>query len=250
MVGSLNMDESRAPRPAEAGSGKLPCGLLFDLADVLYDASMWSRWLVQLLHRLGLQTHYKAFAQLLEREFLVEAYCGRCSFWQAVENCLRSSGLSRGQIDEVLIAAQAARRRFDESRRPFPGVQATLARLAALGLPLAVVTNASVGREALYAVLDELRLGNPFQVVLSSRDAKRTLPAASLYEAAVSALDLTPRQAAYVGHDTLELDGAAAAGLQTIAFNATAMVRADVHLTRFEQLLLQVAPRHAHLLAG
>jgi FMN phosphatase YigB (HAD superfamily) len=224
--------------------------LLFDLADVLYDASIWSRWLVRLLQRMGLAIHYQPFTQTLEREFLVDAYRGRCGYWQAVENCLRAVGLSHGQCDEVLVAAHAAQRRFDALHRPFPGVPSTLARLSAAGMPLAVVTNTAESRTSLLALLEQIGLCDRFRIVLSSRDAQQPLPDAGMYQAALTELELASNQAAYVGHDPLELDGAAAAGLRTIAFNSAPTVVADVHLARFEQLLQQVAPRHSHLLAG
>lgn len=40
---------------AENGSRKT-LGLLFDMGDVLYDATVWRRWLLQLLHKMGLHT--------------------------------------------------------------------------------------------------------------------------------------------------------------------------------------------------
>ena len=78
-----------------------PTALLFDLADVIYDASMWQRWLLQLLGRLGLHTHYRAFFRAFETEHLVEVYLGKREYWDALGDYLRAVGMTSGQIDEV-----------------------------------------------------------------------------------------------------------------------------------------------------
>lgn len=240
---------SAASSPPAPWNG-LPAGLLFDLADVLYDASMWSRWLVQLLHRLGLHTHYHAFVLCMERDFLVDAYRGRRPYWEAVGEFLRCAGLSRGQVDEVLVAARAGRRRFEQSLRPFPGVAATLRSLAASGVPTAVVTNSTQTSAQLRNTLRQLGLDGCIRHVLSSCELRRTLPDAEAYRAALAELELEPHRVAFVGHDALELSGAASAGLRTIAFNAAPAARADVYLARFEQLRQLVETRTAQLLAG
>jgi FMN phosphatase YigB (HAD superfamily) len=62
-------------------------------------------------------------------------------------------------------------------------------------------------------------------------------PDPACYETALKALRLHARQAAFVGHDADELAGAARLGMQTIAFNPTHDVKADVLLIRFKELL-------------
>ena len=36
-------------------------GLVFDMGDVLFDATVWRRWLLQQLQRMGLQAGYRSF---------------------------------------------------------------------------------------------------------------------------------------------------------------------------------------------
>jgi len=50
-------------------------------------------------------------------------------------------------------------------------------------------------------------------------------------------MGLTPDECAFVGHDVDELDGAAAAGIMTIAYNYEPGVAADIHIDRFAELL-------------
>jgi hypothetical protein len=45
-------------------------GLIFDVPGVLYDGTLWTRWLFQLLSRMGMYSHFTAFARLWEEEYL------------------------------------------------------------------------------------------------------------------------------------------------------------------------------------
>jgi FMN phosphatase YigB (HAD superfamily) len=225
-------------------------GLLFDVGDVLYDATMWRRWLLQLLSRLGLHTHYRAFYHVFEHEFLGSVYCGRRDYWDALRAFLLSAGLSRGQADEVIAAGYSRRRQLEEHIRPFPGVLATLAQLAAGGWQLAAICNAPWPAAQIREHLDQLGLASRFPIVLSSFDLGCTLPAAEAFDAALSAMQLAAADVAFVGHDTRELSGASSAGLKTIAFNYEPDAVADLLLERFDELPSSVEQRCAHLLAG
>ena len=87
----------RDPAPSVAG-------LLLDVGGVLYDDTVWLRWLLKLVTRLGLHTHYTPFFRVWQREYLQRITCGELEYWQALRLFLRSAGLSHGQIDEVEAA--------------------------------------------------------------------------------------------------------------------------------------------------
>jgi len=241
MVGSTTAHDAHALSTADVWFVR-PAAVVFDAADVLYDASIWSRWLVQQLHRLGLHTHYQAFVHVLQHDYLARAYRAEQSYSHAFRDFLCSLGLSHGQVDEVLVAAQGARRRFDRQLRPLPGVRRTLRTLAEAGLPMAVLCNSLQTSAQLSATLDQLQLRKDFCAVLSSRDLKMALPAPGAYHAAIEALGETPERVAFVGHDPVELAGAAAVGMRTVSYNAATPVAAELHLDRFDQLLALLAP--------
>lgn len=212
-------------------------GLLFDMGDVLYDATVWRRWLLQLLHRMGLHTHYRSFFKIWDCDFLDDVHCGRREYSEAFQAFLFSAGLSRGQIDEVEAASQARKRTLEESVRPFPGVRATLERLHAAGMTLGVLSDSESTAEELRARLSQLGIGGFFSAIVSSIDLERTKPDSACYLTALGALGLTAAQTAFVGHDAEELAGAKAVGMLTLAFNYEPGVAADRHLSRFEELL-------------
>jgi FMN phosphatase YigB (HAD superfamily) len=55
-------------------------------------------------------------------------------------------------------------------------------------------------------------------------------------------MELSADRVAFVGHDTEELAGAARVGMSTIAFNYDTNAKADVFITRFEELLRLAGP--------
>lgn len=224
--------------------------LVFDLGNVLYDASAWQRWLLQLLNRMGLHTHYEAFFRVFERDYLEAVYCGQRDYWDALQAFLFASGLSRGRVEEVLAAGHGKYRELWDDVRPLPGVAATLSQLASRGVRLAVLSNAGCSAQHLTTKLERLGLEKRFSVVLTSHDLHVAKPAPECYRAALAALNTAPEATGFVGHETIELAGAGLAGMVTFAVNHDPDAQADVYLERFDMLLKMVLPAVQHQRAG
>jgi HAD superfamily hydrolase (TIGR01509 family) len=212
-------------------------GLLFDMGDVLYDATLWRRWLLQVLARMGIHTPYRDFYRVWDRDYLPAVHCGRREYHEAFCTFLTSLGLAHGVIDEIEAASQARRRELIATLRPLPGVRPTLAQLQADGMSLAVLSDSESPAVELRQRLEKLGIDQCFRAVFSSRDLGEAKPAALGYQTALAALQLPAAQVAFVGHDAEELAGATAAGMPTIAFNYDPDVAADLYLERFEELL-------------
>jgi len=226
-------------------------GLIFDLEDVLYDATVWRRWLLQLLSRIGLHAEYHDFFRLWERDFLHDVYLGRCEYWESFRRLLDFVGLSAGRIEEIVAASYVRQRDWEQTIRPLPGVPATLAQLTADGgTMLAVLTNSDQNEAALLARLERLKISRHFTEVFCSRNLKCVLTDPSSFETTLSALKLSPDETVFVGHDEGELQGASKAGMRTVAFNFDIGAKADVYIDRFEQLLQVVDRRSSRQLAG
>ena len=248
---SLRVTDPSASRPGPTGPLARPVvGLLFDAGDVLYDATAWRRWLLQLLSRLGVHTNYRSFYHIWDRDYLADVYRGRREFGEAFEAFLLAVGLSWGQIDEVEAACQARRSQWETKARPLPGVRSTLSRLHAAGFTLGVLSDCDYSGCELEARLDRFGLGGLFSAVVSSLDLQRTKPEPICYRTALEQMGVRPEQAAFVGHDAEELAGGAAVGMQTIAFNFDPEAQADVHITRFDELLDLVDARWPRAAAG
>lgn len=212
-------------------------GLLFDMGDVLYDATLWRRWLLQLLARMGIHAAYRDFYRVWDRDYLPAVHRGEREYHDAFCAFLHAQGLARGVIEEIEAASQARRRELIATLRPLPGVRPTLGQLQASGLVLGVLSDTERPASELRVLLDKLGIEHCFATVVSSVELKQTKPAAVSYQTALTAMQLTAEDVAFVGHDADELSGAAAIGMPTIAFNYEPNVTADVFLERFEDLL-------------
>ncbi|MCE9606267.1 MAG: HAD family hydrolase [Planctomycetia bacterium] len=212
-------------------------GIVFDMGDVLFDATVWRRWLLQQLHRMGLQTTYRSFFQVWDRDYLDAVHRGERDYAEAFHTFLRDTGLTESQVDEVILASNRQKRDFEQDVRPFPGVRATLERLHANGLRLAVLSDSESPAEAIEPRLAQMGIGRYFSAVVSSADLKQTKPAGVCYRTAIERLRLAPAQTAFVGHDAEELIGARRAGMPAVAIHYERDAVAEVFLHRFEELL-------------
>jgi HAD superfamily hydrolase (TIGR01509 family) len=225
-------------------------GLLFDLGDVLYDATVWMRWLLQLLGRLGFHADYHEFYRTWDHQYLRDVQRGHRDRCEAFRAFMASVGLTSSQIDEVELASRARRRQLEKHVRPLPGVKATLARLHTTGLVLGILSDSEHSASTIEEHLQRFGMSDFFTTIVSSIDLAHTKPEPIGYLKALKEMDLRPDQVAFVGHDAEELDGAAAVGMQTIAFNFDMDAEADVYLARFEQLQDLVGARTPLAAAG
>ncbi len=212
-------------------------GLLFDMGDVLYDATVWRRWLFKLLRRIGLDIDYHRLFRIWDADFLESVHRGERPYGEGFTEFLASLGLSTAQIDEVHAASQLHKHDLESGARPFPGVRSTITRLSAAGTSLGVLSDSECTAIELERRLDRLGLGGRFPVIVSSIDLRRVKPDPVCYRTALSLMELPARQVAFIGHDVEELGGAKAVGMATIAFNRDPGASADFIIERFNELL-------------
>ena len=224
---------AEAPRVDSAA----PVGaIVFDVPDVLYDATFWRRWLLQLVGHLGIRLGYAEFHRAWDAH-LVDVHRGRREHAEALETFLLSVGLSWAQVDEIEAASRIQRQNLELGVRPLPGVVRTLDELARLGLSLAAWADTPLVAGKLAERLGRLLPHARFDAVLTSFELEATQPDPRCYQALLDLLGLSAAQAVYVGHDTAHLAGARSCGLRTVAFNYEPAAGADHYLTRFDDLV-------------
>ena len=216
--------------------GRTVRGLLFDFGGVLYDDTVWRRWLLRLLSHVGLHTHYNSFYHVWDRDFAPDVYRGRATFCDAFAAYLRSAGLPVGLIDEVMAACRGLRRDLDQNIRPLPGVRCTLARLARMNLALGILTDSELPADELRPRLAGFAPPETFRALVSSFDIGRAKPDPRGYRAALLQMGMIPPEVAFVGHEAAELAGARSVGMPTIAVSGNPTAGADIQLDRFDQL--------------
>lgn len=211
-------------------------GIIFDVGDILYDASAWRRWLTNRLVADGVRISYPELVERWEAQ-LVDVYRGRAEYWDRFAALLDEVALEQSRREAV---ASEARRMADDvqvDRQPMTGVPETLERLKAVGLRLAALSDTESGEERVRALLRQIGIEQYFDAVVTSADIGLVKPDTGAYRAAADALGLAAEDCAFVGHDIDELEGALSAGITAVAFNYHPDAPADVYIDDFTELL-------------
>ena len=208
--------------------------VLFDLGGILYDDSAWRRWLLQLLGRMGLHTHYVSFYRVWDCEFQPEVWSGRSGFWPALKRFLVATGLTCGQAAEIEAGCRARFRNFEQDIRPFPSVAETLKYVRAAGRSVAITSQAPLSSEQIKAQLGKLQL---LQYVNEVRGPCLEISTAGAFRRLARQDGYAAGEAAYVGRDPVRLVAAHQADWLTVAFNSDPDVHADFCIEQFDELV-------------
>ncbi|MHB0961265.1 MAG: HAD family hydrolase [Pirellulaceae bacterium] len=212
-------------------------GLFLDVGGVLYDDSAWPRWLLKLVTRLGLHTHYTPFFRVWQREYCPAIKRGQWAYWDALRVYLRAAGLTPGQIDEVEAAGQPRQRELETDIYPLPGVVNGLTRLRDLGIRLTILSSGCRDTDGVKRQLTRLGLATFFDLVLTDVQLETLQPGTPCFDVAIQLTGIAPAQLCYVGRDTSALAEAFTAGVRTVAVNYDDDAEADTYIGHFEQLL-------------
>jgi putative hydrolase of the HAD superfamily len=234
------VDILRAELDLSSGRGKPPettlpnqiRALLFDAGDILYHRPRKGGKLKEYLKGLALaDENVPAGAK---RALARQAFQGQISQDQYWEALLRLYGVTQPErIDH-------GKRILEEEENDiefFPAVRETLDALKERGFLLGIVTDTANPVHVKLSWLARGGIGDVWDSIISSRELGVCKPDPRIFQAALRQLGLTSEQAAFVGHDASELEGAEALGMSTIAFNCAESARADFHIERFDDLL-------------
>lgn len=210
-------------------------GWIFETHNVLYDATVWQRWLLHLLSRMGLTTHYDLFFRVWELEFAPRVNTGQIDFKDALAEFLTSTGMSSCHVKEVNLALRAKQKELFSGQRPLLGVVETVAEIARSNCPLAVSADTSLDSTELGTELANLGLTSCFSIIESSRDTGYLKPAPQCYMRIVTAMNVPAESVVFVGHHEEHLCGASSLGLQTVALDSPD-IEATCHINRFSEL--------------
>jgi HAD superfamily hydrolase (TIGR01509 family) len=195
-------------------------GIVFDMGDVLCDATEWRRWLVAMLRQRGVAVDYDSLVVRWDA-MLVDVYRGHADYWTRFRDLMSTFGFDATAVAELSGLAREEAERVVGRRSPLPGVVGVLSELQRAGLRLAVLTDSEHPAARVGLTLETLGIKQFFSAVVSSRDLGATKPDPATYRAAATALSLPIEACAFVGHDEEELRGAEAAGMCPVAVQAT-----------------------------
>lgn len=213
-----------------------PKALIFDVGDILYDASQWRRWLTTELNQLGIKLSYDQLVHDWER-LLVAVYKGQAEYWDAFEDLLSSCHLNNLQKESLKSAAQEKGKAVQVDRKPMPGVPETLRQLQSDGIKLVALSDSESGETGIRKTLKQLDIEQYFDAVVSSIAIGHVKPEPEAFDFAIQQTGHDKSECGFVAHDIDELEGAQKHQLFSIGYNYHPDAPADVFIEDFPELL-------------
>ncbi len=210
-------------------------GIFFDAAGVFYDRAETTSALVKRrLEELGLPIQLSSDAEKRKIELHSLANEGRITheaYWDQV--------LLLHSVQPVELRDQLRKEALAQTFNVFayPGGPEAMAGLEARGFILGIVTDTIYPVEWKMAWLEKVGVAKYIKIVSCSSVLGAHKPQPEIYLNALQQARLSPAEAAFVGHDATELDGARRAGLATVAVNFNAGAKADYYAQSLLDLL-------------
>lgn len=202
-------------------------GIFFDAAGVFYrrPESTYT-YLASLLDARRLPTALSAEDQPRAEALRSEANSGRLGPDEYWGRLLAMHGVMSAEERAALVGQIND---YSDRVLAIPGGREALAGLKRRGFVLGIVTDTVYPLEAKMRWLAEVGVGEFIDVVACSTELGAHKPDPAMYLHALEQAHLAPAQAAFVGHDASELEGARRAGLATVAVNYDPGARADYY---------------------
>jgi len=210
-------------------------GILFDAAGVFYHRPQaTSVYVANLLQARGLVMDLSAEDRLHQRALRSRASTGHLSPEEYWDEILEMLGLTDPGVRQALVRQIND---YSDNVLPIPGGRVALAGLKQRGFVVGIVTDTIYPVERKMRWLEHVGVAEFIDVVACSTVVGVHKPEPAIYLDALRQAHLTPDEAAFVGHDADELDGAYRAGMATVAVNHEPGAKADYYAQSLVDLL-------------
>jgi len=217
--------------------------LIFDVGDILYDASVWRKWLTEeLAGTYGKSVTYPQLVEAWEAQ-LVDVYKGRAEYWDRFTALMHQFGLSEDQVTQIEASAREKGKSVQVDRQPMPEVPETLAKLQTGAVKLIALSDSESGEAGIRKNLNQLGIEQYFDAVVSSFAIGHVKPEPEAFDYAIAQSGCTKAECGFVAHDIDELEGAQAHDLFAIGYNYHPDAPADAYVESFSELLTLVSLR-------
>ncbi len=217
------------------GKGKrMVKGIFFDAAGVFYDRKETTGDLARRrLAELGYATVLSPEKEQRKRELHSLANEGRITHEAYWDDVLAMHGL------ELELRAKLKQEVLAQTFQVFayPGGREAMASLQARGFVLGLVTDTIYPLQWKMAWLEQVGVAEFFTFISCSSTLGVHKPQPEMYLDVLRQAALEPAQAAFVGHDSVELEGARRVGMATIAINYDPGAQADYYAESLTDLL-------------
>ena len=209
---------------------------IFDVGDILYDASVWRKWLTTELQRFGKDITYPQLVENWER-LLVDVYKGNAEYWAKFSELMMHFGVTSEESAAIEKLAREKGQAVQVDRVPMPGVPETLSALRENDITLVALSDTESGEAGVRKTLNQLEIEKYFDAVVSSFAIGHVKPEPEAFDYAIKATGKSKSACAFVAHDIDELEGAQKHDLLAVGYNYHPDAPADFFIEDFRQLL-------------
>lgn len=210
-------------------------GILFDAAGVFYRRpEATSAYVANLLKARGLAMDLPAEERLRQKKLRSQANMGQLSPDQYWGELLLMFGIAAPEERQALVDQIHG---HSDNVLPIPGGREALVGLKQRGFLLGIVTDTIYPIERKMGWLEQVGVAEFIDIVSCSTVVGAHKPEPAIYLDALRQAGLAPDEAAFVGHDADELDGAHRAGMATVAVHHEPGARADYYAQSLVDLL-------------
>ena len=210
-------------------------GIFFDAAGVLYQrATPTETYALKALTEAGFSTEVSPENLARQLELRTEANKGNFNHEAYWDMFLEMRGVTDAAQRKTMVKETID---YSNSVHPVPGNAEALDGLKKRGFILGIVTDTMYPIEWKMRRLEKAGVAQYIDVVACSSSLGIRKPDPAMYLDAVRQAHLTPNEAAFVGHDATELDGARKAKITTVAVNYDPDAKADYYCTSLLDLL-------------
>jgi FMN phosphatase YigB (HAD superfamily) len=210
-------------------------GIFFDAADVFYERyESTAAFATRLLEQLGFAARVSEPEIARQKEAHLQATDGRITHEMYWDEFLRMRGVVDPAQRKILgrrVAEQA------NNVVAIPGGRAAMSGLKQRGFVLGIITDTIYPVEWKMNWLASVGIAEFVDLVSCSSKIGAHKPNPEIYLDALRQARLSPEQAAFVGHDARELQGAQRVGMKTVAVNHNSDAQADYYARSLEDLL-------------
>jgi HAD superfamily hydrolase (TIGR01549 family) len=213
--------------------------IIYDMGDILYDASAWRRWLHHYLKEKKLiHLSYQEVFDIWETRFLSKIHVKITDYATGFNDFLDYLGLSKNDKKDLLKINWEKKNGFEEEIAPFPSVYETLSKLKAAGIINCVLTDTELNQEQIRQKLnDKLKIGRFIDLIVASSEIQFRKPQKEAYHSCLNKIGLKKEEVVFVGHDQDELTGASDFGIATIAYNFIEPISSNFKIKNFNEIL-------------
>jgi HAD superfamily hydrolase (TIGR01509 family) len=210
-------------------------GIFFDAADVFYyRPEPTEEYALNLLKEKGLSTELSVEDRMRQKALHSQANSGHLSPDEYWDQFLLMHGVAVPEQRKALVGQIID---YSNHVLAMPGGREALAGLKQRGFVLGIVTDTMYPIEWKMRWLAQVGVAEFVDVVACSTVLGAHKPDPAMYLNALQQAHLTPSEAAFVGHDAGELEGARKAGIATVAVNYDPGTQADYYARSLVDLL-------------